>query len=50
MLELVERGMKMRKFLILAALAFDLVGGTIIVMTIHAHQAVACIGVNCTAQ
>jgi hypothetical protein len=37
----------MKRILLIAALVLDLVGGAVILMTIHAHQAIACTGVNC---
>jgi hypothetical protein len=39
--------MAMKRFLVVAALVLDLVGSAIILMTIHAHQAIACAGINC---
>jgi hypothetical protein len=37
----------MKKLLILVAVAFALTVGTVTVMTVHPHQAVACDGGNC---
>ena len=37
----------MKRFLLVGALVLDLVGIAVILMTIHAHQAIACAGVNC---
>ena len=37
----------MQKIVVLAVLAFALVVGTVTVMTVHSHQAVACDSNNC---
>jgi hypothetical protein len=37
----------MKKILVLATLAFALCAGTVAVMTVHQHQAVACEGTAC---
>jgi hypothetical protein len=39
--------MAMKRFLLVAALVLDLAGIAVILTTIHAHQAIACAGVNC---
>jgi len=37
----------MKKIVVLAALALVLAAGTVTVMTVHSHQAMACEGSNC---